>query len=72
MKCPKYIQHALEMRAKYAIKLMDVCCTVDKFLDEHNIEVDEFDTHTGVEIYINPYSSAKRVLEAICNHEVNK
>jgi hypothetical protein len=36
-----------------------------EFLEKHGIEVEEFDIVGGCEMYVNPYSSAARVLEAI-------
>ena len=38
-------------------------------LDKNNIECETYDTHTGVEIYCNPYSSKNRIMEAINKHD---
>lgn len=65
MKIPKYIDEALKKRTKYACKLDDAMNVVDKWLDEHNIECESYDTHTGYEIYTNPFSSEQRIREAI-------
>lgn len=65
MKCPKYIDEALNKRTKYACKLDDAMQVVDKWLDENNIECENYDTHTGYEIYVNPFSSEQRIREAI-------
>lgn len=65
MKCPKYIDEALTKRTKYAYKLDAAMQVVDKWLDENNIECENYDTHTGYEIYVNPFSSEQRIREAI-------
>ena len=64
MKIPKYIDHAIKMRTKYAIMLSDCCDKVDKWLDSHGIdgvEVTDFDecAFGNVEIYCNPVSAEK-------------
>lgn len=65
MKIPKYIDEALKKRTKYACKLADAMYIVDEWVDRHNIECEDYDTHTGVEIYASPHSSEQRVREAI-------
>ena len=65
MNLPKYIDEALTKRTKYACKLNDAMNVVDDWLDKHNIECESYDTHTGCEIYINPFSSEQRIREAI-------
>lgn len=65
MKIPKYIDEALKKRTRYACKLDDAMQLVDHWLDENNIECENYDTHTGYEIYANPYSSELRIREAI-------
>lgn len=69
MKMPKRIDQALKMRTKYAELLWGRMVTVDKFLDEHGIQVEEFDTSTGCEIYCNPRDSEERVRQAIISKE---
>lgn len=65
MKIPKYIDEALKKRTRYAYKLDDAMQLVDKWLDDNNIECENYDTHTGYEIYVNPFSSEQRIREAI-------
>mgnify|MGYP000073268657 CR=1 FL=1 len=65
MKIPKYIDTALKRRTLYAEKLNNAMCIVDEFLDNNKIECESYDTHTGVEIYCNPYDSERRIRECI-------
>ena len=65
MKIPKYIDEALKKRTKYACKLDGAILLVDKWLDKNNIECEDYDTHSGCEIYVNPFSSEQRIREAI-------
>lgn len=65
MKCPKYIDEALNKRTKYACKLDAAINVVDEWLDKHNIECEFEDTHGGCEIYVNPFSSEQRIRKAI-------
>ena len=65
MKCPKYIDEALNKRTRYAYKLDNAMQLVDHWLDKNNIECENYDTHTGYEIYVNPFSSEQRIREAI-------
>lgn len=65
MKIPKYIDTALKRRTLYAGKLDDAMRIVDEFLDKNQIECESCDTHTGTEIYCNPYDSERRIRECI-------
>ena len=65
MKIPKYVDIALKRRTLYAGKLDDAMCVVDEFLDKNKIKCESYDTHTGVEIYCNPYDSERRIRECI-------
>lgn len=65
MKIPKYIDTALKRRTLYAERLDNAMYTVDKFLDKNKIECENYDTHTGVEIYCNPFDSEMRIRECI-------
>jgi hypothetical protein len=65
MKIPKYIDKLIDRRARLAGDLMDVCLELDEWLDKNSVEVETEDTHSGVEIYVNPYDSAKRIRQAI-------
>lgn len=65
MKIPRYIDDALRMRTKYACLLDEKCSIVDEWLDKNGIECELCDTHTGVEIYSNPFDSERRIRECI-------
>lgn len=65
MKIPKYVDTALKRRTLYAKKLNDAMYIVDKFLDKNKIECENYDTHSGVEIYCNPFDSEMRIRECI-------
>ena len=69
MKIPKYIDEALKQRTRYASKLDNAMATVDRWLDANGIECETCDTHTGCEIYANPYASEQRIREAIKLHD---
>lgn len=67
MKIPKYISEALRLRTHFAVGLMKYCCIVDDYLDKHGISdyLEDYDIHTGCEIYCNPYDSEERIRNAI-------
>jgi hypothetical protein len=65
LKTPKYIDKALRLRTKYACLLDDQCRIVDGWLDHNEIECESYDTHGGVELYVNPYDSESRIRECI-------
>lgn len=65
MKIPKYVDIALKQRTLYAVKLDNAMHIVDNFLDKNEIECESCDTHTGAEIYCNPYDSERRIRECI-------
>ena len=65
MKIPKYVDTALKRRTFYAEKLNDAMWIVDEFLDKNKIKCENYDTHTGVEIYCNPLDSERRIRECI-------
>ncbi len=69
MRIPKYIEEALRKRSKAAIKLSEFDFIVTKFIEEHDIDVDEFDYSGGCEMICNPYESEERVRTAILNHK---
>ena len=69
MKIPKYVDTLLKQRTHYANLLDKVSFQLDQWLDKNGIECESYDTHTGVEIYCNPFSSERRIREAISNHE---
>ena len=69
MKIPKYVQKLIDRRCKLADELAEVSYALDVWLDENKIQCETYDTHTGVEIYCNPYSSKQRIINAILNKE---
>lgn len=69
MKIPKYINKLLDRRARLAEDLNSVDCMITNWITDNNIDVEEYDYNTGVEMYANPYASADRIREAIKNKE---
>lgn len=67
MNIPKYILKALGRRARAAESFNTNDLIISKFIDKHNIEIESYDYHGGVESIVNPYNSAKRVALAILN-----
>ena len=65
MEIPRKIEKLIERRTRLAVQLDNVCNELDEWLDTHNIEVENEDSHGGVEIYVNPYDSGERIKEAI-------
>lgn len=65
MKIPREIETALRRRVKAAIELNSADFVISKFIRENDIEAEECDYCTGVEMYSNPYESADRIREAI-------
>ena len=69
MKIPKYIEEYIDKRAKCAIQLNHADCVLCNWLDSHNIEVEEYDTRGGCEMYCSPYDSADHIRQAILDKE---
>ena len=69
MKIPKYVKKLIDRRCKLADELAEVSYALDVWLDENKIQCEIYDTHTGVEIYCDPYSSKQRIINAILNKE---
>lgn len=66
MKIPKYIEKALERRARAAEIWNHNDLIISEFIDKHDIfEIDSCDYHGGVEAIVNPWASSSRVAEAI-------
>lgn len=66
MKVPKYIEKALERRARAAEAWNHNDLIVSNFIDKHDIfGIDECDYHSGVEAIVNPWASSQRVYKAI-------
>lgn len=69
MKIPKYIEKALERRARAAIQLSIADEIVTDFICKYNIGAEKYDYCTGYEICANPEASAERVRQAILSKE---
>lgn len=65
MKIPKKVEAMLKRRIEYAYAAQKADYEVSKWLDEHEIEVEQYDTYGGVEIFGNPERSSERIREAI-------
>lgn len=66
---PFEIEQALLKRAEAALEFTVADCAIVKFLDEHNIKVEEYDILMGCESLINPTDSANRIWHAIEEHK---
>ena len=69
MKCPKYIQKALEKRANAACEFIKNDCIIVDWLKKNNLlgEVEDYDILTGCESIVNPGASSNRILRVIEN-----
>jgi len=65
MNIPKYIENAIEQRAKAAETFNHYDYVLSAWLDKNDICVESYDSHGGAESIINPWASADRVIEAI-------
>lgn len=65
MKCPKYIKDLCYKRAKAASKFIDYDYKIYEWLEEHDVQVEDFDILTGCESIVNPYASSERIIKAI-------
>ena len=65
MKCPKYIKDLCYRRAKAASKFIDYDYKIYEWLEDHNVQVEDFDILTGCESIVNPYASSDRIIKAI-------
>ena len=72
MKIPKKIEKLIYKRIKLACELDDVCSELDEWLEKHNINTENEDTHGGVEIYVNPHDSGERIINAILEKQPAK
>lgn len=70
MKIPKYVEKLIERRAKLADDLNSVDNQLTSWLEKNGLldKVEEYDVMTGCEMYVNPYTSADRIREAITNN----
>lgn len=69
MKCPKYIEEAINKREKAAYMFNHYDKMVSDWCDKHDILLETFDCRGGCESLVNPSASAIRVLEAIKIHK---
>lgn len=65
MKIPKYIEKLMERRAGLAVLLNHADCKLAEWLEKNGVEVEEYDIYGGCEMYVNPWSSADRIKQAI-------
>ena len=65
MKCPKYIKDLCYRRAKAASKFIDYDYKIYEWLEDHNVQVEDFDILTGCESIVNPYASSDSIIKAI-------
>ncbi len=69
MKCPKYIEEALQQRANAAIRFTHYDVMIGEWLEKKGLlsEVEEYDIFGGCEAYCNPDASSARIKEVIEN-----
>ena len=65
MKCPKYIKDLCYKRAHAAAKFVNYDYKIYRWLEEHDIQVEDWDILTGCESIVNPFSSSERIIKAI-------
>ena len=65
MKCPNYIKDLCYRRAKAASKFIVYDYKIYEWLEDHNVQVEDFDILTGCESIENPYASSERIIKAI-------
>ena len=64
MKCPKYIKDKILLRAKYAIKFMELDNEIAEWMQFNNID-SEYSLLGYVESLCGGYSAAKEVIREI-------
>lgn len=69
MKIPKYVLDLIVKRQRYAEKAMNASVDLQTWLDDNNIQLEEYDAVGGSETFANPYNSARRVMNAILQKE---
>lgn len=69
MKIPKYVLDLIVKRQRYAEKAMNASVDLQTWLDDNNIQIEEYDAVGGSETFANPYNSACRVMNAILQKE---
>ena len=63
MKCPQYIEEALEKRANCAYRFIHYDCIIGEWLEKNGLldKVEMYDIYGGCEAYCNPDDSANRI-----------
>ena len=69
MKVPKYVVDLIIKRQRYAEKAMNAAVDLQTWLDDKNIQIEEYDSVGGSETFANPHKSACRVMNAILDKE---
>ena len=72
MRIPKYIDDALEKRAKTIDAYMKQDAIISKFITDNGIDVPLEDYGFGAEAFCNTYESNELIRDCITNHERNK
>lgn len=67
MKIPKYIEALIKKRKKLASELISTDWKLSEWLEKNGVDVEEYDTRGGCEMYVNPRMSADRIIQAIEN-----
>lgn len=67
MKIPKYIEALIEKRKKLASELISTDWKLSEWLEKNGVDIEEYDTRGGCEMYVNPCASASRIKQAIEN-----
>ena len=65
MRIPKKVEDMLGRRIKYAHAVQKANYEINRWLDKHEIEVEQYNIYGGLEIIGNPEKSAERIREAI-------
>lgn len=65
MKIPNEIENALKRRTAAAIEWIEADYIVSQFIDENDIDCEDYDYHGGVDAIVNPAASANRIRKAI-------
>jgi len=67
MKIPKYIEKLIGKRKKLAAELITTDYQLSEWLEKNEVDVEDYDTSGGCEMYVNPWDSANRIKQAIEN-----
>lgn len=72
MKVPKYIIKLLKTKANSYSKALSAGVEVDRWLDKHGIEIEEYDRADGCEAAANPYTSINTIIKTIEEYNDNE